>query len=140
MDSTSLTHAFASFGLFGLIWTIQLVHYPAFAFIEAAHWHHFHQKHSRNITLIVFPLMLIELLTAIQLIIEARTPSHLVFLACTTLTWTLTAAVFIPLHNSLSRHPEPQKIRRLINLNWTRTAIWTINTVAVFTAIFADKT
>ena len=56
-----LVHGCAVFLLTGMIWTIQLVHYPGFADVERRQWPAYHRRHSRNIYFIGLPLMLTEL-------------------------------------------------------------------------------
>lgn len=132
MSPTNITHALAVFGLFGLIWTIQLVHYPMFKLIEAPHWPRFHRYHSRNISFIVFPLMLVELLTSLQLFLGESTFTHNLSLACAVTSWLLTIVVFIPLHNKVASRPIPDLLQRLVRLNWLRTFVWTLATANVF--------
>lgn len=132
MPLTELVHAAAVFALFGLIWTIQLVHYPMFKFVEAPHWPRFHSQHSRNITFIVFPLMLVELLTSLQLFFNERTSTNTIFLACAALNWLLTIIIFIPLHNKVSNRPLPPIFEKLVSLNWSRTLVWTVCAAATF--------
>ena len=52
----------------GLIWLIQLVHYPLMDRIPPDGFIEFHQSHSFRITWIVAPVMLLELMTSILLI------------------------------------------------------------------------
>lgn len=139
MDTTQLTHAFAVFALFGLIWTIQLVHYPMFKLIEAPHWPRFHQYHSRNITFIVFPLMLLELLTALQLFFDERTSDHIIYLACSLATWLFTVTIFVPLHRKVATRPLPKILAQLTRLNWLRTVTWTVAAFAVFAGHFVPS-
>jgi membrane-bound metal-dependent hydrolase YbcI (DUF457 family) len=47
--------------LVGLIWTMQVVHYPLFAQVGREAFVAFHESHLRLITGLVGPLMLIEL-------------------------------------------------------------------------------
>jgi len=138
MDSTTLTHTLAVFALFGLIWTIQLVHYPMFALIESVHWPRFHRYHSRNITFIVFPLMLIELLTALQLFLDNPSPIHSIYLGAALCSWLLTIVIFIPLHNRVANRPEPNLLARLKHLNWLRTVLWSLTAISIFTNHFSQ--
>ena len=46
--------------LTGLIWTVQLVHYPAFRYIAEKRFTEFGAIHQRRIRLVVGPLMRIE--------------------------------------------------------------------------------
>ena len=56
-----IAHFAVSWALFGLIWTVQLVHYPAFRYIQEGQFTAFQHFHMQGITLIVLPLMLAEL-------------------------------------------------------------------------------
>lgn len=132
MPLIELVHAAAVFALFGLIWTIQLVHYPMFKYVEAPHWPRFHGLHSRNITFVVFPLMLIELLTALQLFVKESTSTNLIFVVCAGLTWLLTILLFVPLHGKVSNRPLPNIFDKLVAYNWTRVLAWTICAAATF--------
>jgi hypothetical protein len=125
MPLIELFHTFAVFALFGLIWTIQLVHYPAFHLIELREWPAFHRFHSIRITFIVLPLMLIELITALKLFLDENQPSQIFFLSCAVLTWVLTILVFMPLHHQITNRPQSRLLSRLVALNWLRVAIWT---------------
>lgn len=139
MDSTVITHAASVFALFGLVWTIQLVHYPLFKYVEAPHWPRVHSFHSRNITFIVFPLMLIELLTSVQLFMEASNFTNIVSLTCALFSWLLTAAVFIPLHHRIATRPLLDVFSLLVRLNWLRTLIWTAAAGNVFAQLLEMK-
>jgi hypothetical protein len=47
--------------LVGLVWVVQLVHYPAFLYVADEQFSDFHQLHTRQITWVVLPLMGAEL-------------------------------------------------------------------------------
>lgn len=137
MDLATLCHAFAVFALFGLIWTIQLVHYPMFKLIEAPHWPRFHRFHSRNITFIVFPLMLVELVSALLLYFQDSSFSYLLALICAVTVWLMTIFIFVPLHNQVAVRPVPSKLAKLANLNWLRTLVWSFAAVNVLSNLLA---
>ena len=103
-----------------------------FQFIEAPHWPRFHRYHTRNITFIVFPLMVVELLTSLQLFLEEASFSHSLALGLAVASWLLTIAVFIPLHNKVATRPIPGLLALLVKLNWLRVLVWTIAAVNSF--------
>jgi hypothetical protein len=103
-----------------------------FKFVEAPHWPRFHQFHSRNITFIVFPLMLIELLTSLKLSLEYGGFNDSIALGCSVATWLLTIFLFVPLHNQVAVRPIPAKLEKLTRLNWLRTLVWTAAAANVF--------
>lgn len=119
----------ATLYLWGVIWTIQIVHYPLFARVGAAQWADYHNAHTRLMTIVVLPAMVTELGTS-GLLALARpawlSPSLLwTGFACAVLTWAVTFFVSVPLHDTLSRSFDPAAISRLVATNWLRTAFWT---------------
>ena len=62
-----LLHFLASSMMTGIIWLVQLVHYPSFHFIDPKQSGEFHRFHTDSIALFVAPLMIIELATAVFL-------------------------------------------------------------------------
>jgi DMSO reductase anchor subunit len=114
------------FGLLVLIWIIQLVVYPGFKYYrreELLEWHH---RYTVQISYIVFPLMLGQLLvTGIQLWnkLSWYTLGSLLIIV---LLWSSTFLQFVPLHNKISREDFNEKtIVQLVRKNWFRTALWT---------------
>ena len=56
-----LLHALATGIMVGVIWVVQLVHYPLFAQVGETSFVSYHQAHVRLISYIVMPAMLLEL-------------------------------------------------------------------------------
>lgn len=124
-----LIHAAATWFLVGLIWTIQLVHYPAFNGVGGEGWADYHRRHTRNITFLVAPAMLLELATALLLAVMGPGMLTLVGLGLVVLLWLSTAAVQVPVHASLGRGFDRALHRKLVRTNWVRTALWSIRGV-----------
>lgn len=121
--------------LVGLIWTIQLVHYPLFARVGEEEWAGYHGAHTARITLLVGPLMLGELVLAGLLALAAPPERRLVALAaagCVAVAWLATAFVSVPIHGRLSGTPDPVQIAALVKTNWIRTVAWTARALALF--------
>ena len=51
----------------GLIWTIQLVHYPSMKYIPEDRFTEYHNFHSMRISILAMPLMFTEMVTSIIL-------------------------------------------------------------------------
>ena len=62
-----LAHVAATAAMTGLIWFVQLVHYPLFARVGVADFTAYEREHVRRTGLLVAPLMLLEALTAPRL-------------------------------------------------------------------------
>ena len=125
-------HYAVTWALVGLIWTIQMVHYPLFAQVGPEHFVAYHRRHTREITLVVGPLMLAELVTAALLVLEGnRDPWLLASLPLLALNWISTWFVQIPLHNTLVTGFEAHAHRRLVTTNWWRTAAWSARGICI---------
>ena len=62
----------AAVALCGLIWTIQLVHYPLFALVGEAQWVAYGEAHRRRITALVLPLMSANVILAAGLVVREQ--------------------------------------------------------------------
>ena len=120
-------HAAATWALLGLIWTVQVVHYPLFAQVGADAFRDYHARHMLRITFLVAPLMLVEVATAVLLLIRcAREPWLLASLAPLLLIWASTWRMQVPLHESLSNGFDVAVHRKLVASNWWRTGAWSV--------------
>ena len=132
MPSVFHLHYATTWALVGLIWTIQMVHYPLFAQVGPAHFVAYHRRHTREITLVFGPLMLAELVTAALLVLEGnRDPWLLASLPLLALIWISTGFVQIPLHNTLTTGFDAHAHRRLVTTNWWRTAAWSARGICI---------
>lgn len=116
--------------LVGLIWTIQLVHYPLFSRIGSDGFVDYQQEHMRSIGPLVGPLMLLEALVALGLLIiePGSFPAILGFLLVL-LIWGSTALIQVPCHRLLTAGFDPADHVRLVRSNWLRTIAWSIRGV-----------
>lgn len=125
-----LTNAASTFALTGLIWTIQLVHYPAFRYIAEPKFIEFEAFHQRQISWVVVPLMLVELFTTVALFAWRPTGLSVHFAVTGGLLvaaiWVCTFAVQVPLHMRLTQGNDRAAIDALVNSNWIRTALWSL--------------
>lgn len=124
-----VVHAFASAFMCGLIWTIQLVHYPLFARVGEAEFGAYMSGHTRRITWIVGPMMLAELVSAVMLLCVAGIGGALrmavwVGLAMLSIIWLSTFIAQGPMNVRLCVGRDEQLIARLVATNWLRTALW----------------
>lgn len=123
-----VVHAAATVFMTGLIWVIQLVHYPLFANVGDAEFQAYERDHMRRIGWIVGPVMLAELFTAVGLLLRrpAGVDPLLVWagFAMVVAIWASTAVIQGPTHVRLSRRKDEGLIRRLVVSNWLRTMLW----------------
>lgn len=128
-------HVFSCIFMTGLIWLIQLVHYPSFRFVNPKRFSEFHEFHSRRITWIVLPIMALELTTAICLVYKSPTMLWTLNLAGVVLIWLATAFLSVPSHARLGREGTANEMARLVRTNWIRTLIWSARTTVLFALV-----
>jgi hypothetical protein len=116
--------------LVGLIWTIQLVHYPLFAKVGVTGFVDYQHEHMRTIGPLVGPLMLVEVLTALVLLI-CRPDDGLAItgFALVVVVWASTAFIQVPCHRKLTSSFDSDAHRRLVRSNWIRTIAWSMRGV-----------
>lgn len=134
MDDLLLAQQAVSFALFGLIWTIQLVHYPSFRFVEPSKFIAFEKFHSAKITLVVGPLMLIELVVSAGLVYLLGDFFSIINLVIVGVIWLSTLLLSIPRHNKLLIGKDDEVIESLILTNWPRTVLWSLKSAILLFA------
>jgi hypothetical protein len=120
----------ASAFMAGVIWLVQLAHYPLFAVVEGDHSTGRFRANQRRTATVVMPPMLVEGITAALVALApppgVGRPAALAGLALVGLLWLSTALVQMPLHERLGRDGhDPATIARLVRGNWVRTIAWT---------------
>ena len=132
-------HLVATSIMIGVIWVVQLVHYPSFHYIDRNRYGLFQEFHMRNISRIVFPVMFIELITGLLLVQSPIFGNSNIFFYIAfillIIIWFLTATLFISIHKNLSNGYNKNIIYRLVNLNWLRTILWSLRMVFIFGSI-----
>lgn len=130
-----LAHLAATLFLVGLIWVVQVVHYPLFARVGADHFHEYWRGHTRLITWLVAPSMGAEVVTGVLLFAVRPDgvwlPGLAIGAGLVAVNWLSTWRVQIPLHERLGRQFDAETLRRLLLTNWVRTAAWTLRGVLV---------
>jgi hypothetical protein len=113
----------------GVIWIVQVVHYPLFALVGRENFPAYEVAHSASITLVVMPLMLVELGTSFLLALSP--PASLdrltpwIGLGLALATWGVTFFFSVPAHNALSGGFNVAAHAALVSTNWLRTLAWT---------------
>jgi len=109
----------------GVITVVQMVHYPAFSYVDGRDYPNFQDFHTRRITWIVGPAMLIEAATAAALLFSAfDRGGALANLTGVAAIWVSTAFWSVPLHDRLKSGKDLSAVRRLVATNWPRTSLW----------------
>ena len=135
MDSriVILLHLIATVFMTGVIWIIQILHYPLLNMVGRENFVAYEAAHTNLITLVVMPAMLLELiLTAVIFFAPpASIPSSLNWLNAVLLgiIWLSTAFLQVPQHSILAGGFDEKAYRTLVNSNWIRTVAWSAKAV-----------
>lgn len=129
-DVIPFAHAAATGVMTGLIWFVQVVHYPLLARVGAASFVEYERAHVRRTTWVVAPAVLVEAATAIVLPFVSPTQPGRVLawsgLALLAAVWMSTARLQVPCHRKLARGFDADVARRLVATNWIRTVCWSL--------------
>lgn len=126
---TFLAQLAATLYMAGLIWLVQVVHYPLFAKVGREAFAEYHHLHMAWISPVVMVPMLVELLGAALLLVD-RPPwmpawAAIGGLALVGVAWGSTFFFSVPAHTALGRGLDPVVVDRLVATNWIRLAAWT---------------
>jgi hypothetical protein len=119
----------------GLIWFVQIVHYPLFNGVGPEHFTAYETRHSNLTTLVVIVPMFVELITAFALLWqrpEGIGVWQLWFgLGLVGIIWLSTAFLQVPQHGVLSQGFNETAYGMLVSSNWLRTVAWTLRNALV---------
>lgn len=128
-------HVAVTLFMTGLIWFVQIVHYPLFAMVKGQFFSLYHTTHTQLTTWVVGVPMLAEAATALFLI--ARRPPGVSFvlpalglIALATI-WASTWLLQVPQHDLLSAGFDGEAHSFLVDSNWIRTCGWTFRSFLV---------
>jgi len=139
ISAVFILHFVCTVFMTGVIWFVQVVHYPLFRAVAPVEFADYHRRHASRTAYVVIVPMVFELITAgILVALYPKALSNLFFLiACVLLVviWLSTALLQAPSHHSLRREYSNYEIHRLVTFNWIRTLAWTLRT-ALLTLLF----
>ena len=134
MDSniTALTvqaHLVITSVMCGIIWWVQIVHYPMFSSIGADEFVSYHARNVHRTTMVVGPVMLMEAGLALALVYLLPAQNILgiawIGIGLLAVVWGTTAFFSVPAHGVLSAGFDSTAHDRLVTTNWIRTLGWT---------------
>ncbi|MFP8490244.1 hypothetical protein ACKGJO_14265 [Gracilimonas sp. Q87] len=122
-----LINTFATFFMTGLIWIVQLVHYPSFHYVGSDNFKAFQLHHVNSIDKIVIPVMVVELATSFGLAwFDGFLSLNAVGFYIVILIWASTGLFSVPAHNKLESSKDHNVIKNLVLTNWLRTVLWSL--------------
>ena len=125
----------------GVIWYVQIAHYPLFSQVGRDSFPAYHAAHNAATTAVVLLPMVFELVVASLLLLFR--PDHISFasaligLGLVGMIWLATFFLSVPLHGELSAGGyDRAAIDRLVATNWVRTVGWTLRSIGLSIAVY----
>lgn len=123
-----LAHFAATAFMTGLIWYVQVVHYPLMAGWPHDQFGAWEARHRERTAAVVIPAMLVEGATAVLLFVRSPrgVAAWLVGTGAVLLAgiWASTFFLQVPCHDLLSLDWDDRVHARLVQTNWLRTVLW----------------
>lgn len=118
--------------LTGLIWFVQVVHYPIFSRVSPESFSAFHAAHMHLTGRVVILPMLAELGLAFVLAFRLGGWMSWTCLVLVLVAWFSTFLLSVPAHSQLGNGFDLPTIQRLVSTNWIRCWAWTIRAALLF--------
>ena len=126
---------FSTLAMVGLIWFVQVVHYPLFSQVGRDGFSNYETLHQQRTTMVVAPLMLTEAITALLLVWLGLGSNYAEFawigLMLIGIIWSSTFFWQVPAHERLGKAFDPAVHERLVRSNWLRTVAWSARGILV---------
>ena len=100
---------------------VQLTIYPSFKNYSHSKFKSFHSSYTKKMFFIVAPIMILELLSALYLLIKN---SFLIPTIIIGFIWLITFFFIVPIHDSLNYNFNIRVHKKLLHLNFIRTTFW----------------
>jgi uncharacterized membrane protein len=129
-DLVLAVHVGATLAMVGVIWFVQLVHYPLMQRVGEEGFSEYELEHQRRTTWVVAPLMLAEAATATYLVLMPssayNTTVPWIAAALLAMVWASTFLVQVPQHERLAKGYDRKTALALVRSNWVRTFAWSL--------------
>ena len=129
IEILSEVHFLSTSLMVGIIWVIQLLHYPAFNFIKESDYVEFQHFHMQRISFIVVPVMILELFSAFMLVYYVRSNLLILCLIILLFIWLITFVFFTKMHQLLLVGYDKIIVDKLVQINWSRTVLWSLRLI-----------
>lgn len=128
-DLLVIAHLVSSLTMVGMIWTVQIVHYPLMALIGPERFATYQAAHAPRMAAVVLLPWSVQGLTTMGLLVAppAGVPTALILATAVTALAPVIVTVLasVPAHTRLADGFDAGVHARLVNTNWVRTLAWT---------------
>lgn len=125
MNWILFTHVFTTFFMCGLVWFVQIVHYPLFKTIPQTDFPAYQKKNFAT-GFITVPVMMVELISGLWALYSDYGDLFLANMLLLGLIWISTFVFQVPTHLQLLKTPTSVLFNKLTRTNWIRTLSWSI--------------
>ena len=117
----------------GLIWFVQIVHYPLFNKVGSATFNNYHKSHVIFTGRVVVVPMVLELVVALLWFFDCLDTQYLypsiINIIILFGVWGSTFFFQVPAHNRLAVQFNQNDYHRLVKTNWVRTLLWSLKSL-----------
>jgi hypothetical protein len=145
-EAVLVLNVLASWTMVGVIWFVQVVHYPLLSVVPVESASAVAVEHQRRTGWVVMLPMTIEGVTTLLLLamVPAGVAWFVPWLAGIPLAVALGATVLlsVPRHARMASNPDPTVGRELVTTNWVRTIAWSLHglvTAGMLLATLAER-
>ena len=134
-DLVLLINLLSTWTMVGVIWFVQVVHYPLLSVVPVQSAASVAVEHQRRTGWVVGAPMTLEGVTTLALLVlvPEGVAWFVPWLAGIPLAVALGATIFlsVPRHERMAREPDAQVGKELVSTNWVRTIAWTLRGLIV---------
>jgi hypothetical protein len=134
-DLVLLINLLSTWTMVGVIWFVQVVHYPLLSVVPVQSAASVAVEHQRRTGWVVGAPMALEGVTTLALLVMVPegVAWFVPWLAGIPLAVALGATIFlsVPRHERMAREPDVQVGKELVSTNWVRTIAWTVRGLIV---------
>jgi hypothetical protein len=134
-DLVLLINLLSTWTMVGVIWFVQIVHYPLLSVVPVQSAASVAVEHQRRTGWVVGAPMALEGVTTLALLVlvPEGVAWFVPWLAGIPLAVALGATIFlsVPRHERMAREPDAQVGKELVSTNWVRTIAWTVRGLIV---------
>lgn len=141
-DVFFLVQIFCTFAMTGIVWFVQIVHYPLMRQVGKGRFVRYTRTHYVLTVFVVGPLMLLETVSVVFGLLHStpwiRDDTAWLGAALLAVIWIVTIAIQLPQQRRLEKVFEARAYRRLLFGNWVRCYAWSFRSIIlVFSMLHA---
>ncbi len=138
-ETLLLAHLAATLFMIGIVWFVQVVHYPLFSKVGASGFADYERDHVRRTGRLLVMPMTLELALSIWAALSLGGSLAWTGLGLVSFIWITTWTVQVPAHRRLESGFDPIVCRKLARSNWWRSAAWTLRGGAAFALAWSHR-